>query len=364
MFFEQIYQLISTGTDLSINIRRMNDKLNVAVMPRNNSLKGERQQHMVPLVLSGTPDELDREFLQAVMTPVRKALGILTNLEAFEKAAEKTASQAKSAKPAVEKEPKEVREKREKMEKLLKKADDAAATNRFSEAQTWLKQARLLATPDKQKEIDTRMQEILRKANAGSLFDAQETGTGPSAPQPVQSQPLKPQAPMQSRPVNENPIQRTDDGQMPPQVPAGNAPVSPAPVPHPAVQAASPQPEYGWGAPYGQQPQAMPPQGFAPNGQPYPPYGQQPAYPPYPGAYPYMQAQPVAPAQTPPSHATGRTAQLQPRAQEPAVNYSFDKDDEEDRELLREDPYVEYPDFPEENRMKDEAQQELELVCC
>ena len=89
MFFEQIYQLISAGTDLSINIRRMNDKLNVAVMPRNNALKEEQQQHMVPLVLSGTPEELDREFLQAVMAPVKKALGILTNLEAFEKAAER-----------------------------------------------------------------------------------------------------------------------------------------------------------------------------------------------------------------------------------------------------------------------------------
>ena len=41
---------------------------------------------------------------------------------------------------------------------------------------------------------------------------------------------------------------------------------------------------------------------------------------------------------------------------------SFDKDDESDREFLREDPYAEYPDFPLECRMKDEAQ--IELVCC
>lgn len=194
MFFEQIYQLISTGTDLSINIRRMNDKLNVAVMPRNNALKEEQQQHMVPLVLSGTPEELDREFLQAVMAPVKKALGILTNLEAFEKAAEKTASQAKPGK-TVEKESKEAREKREKMEKLMKKADDAAAASRFSEAQTWLKQARLLATADKQKEIDAKMQEIQRKANAGSLFGAQEVGLEPPAQQPVPTP-----APAQQRP--------------------------------------------------------------------------------------------------------------------------------------------------------------------
>ena len=31
--------------------------------------------------------------------------------------------------------------------------------------------------------------------------------------------------------------------------------------------------------------------------------------------------------------------------------YNFDKDYEDDRELLREDPYAEYPDFPKECRM-------------
>lgn len=75
-----------------------------------------------------------------------------------------------------------------------------------------------------------------------------------------------------------------------------------------------------------------------------------------------MQAQPSAPVQTPPNRPASRNPDFQP--QEQAAPYSFDKEDEEDRELLRENPYAEYPDFPEENRMKDEAQQELELVCC
>ena len=39
-----------------------------------------------------------------------------------------------------------------------------------------------------------------------------------------------------------------------------------------------------------------------------------------------------------------------------------DMGDEDDRELLREDPYAEYLDFPEEYRMKDEAQ--IEMICC
>ena len=79
MFFQAINQMITAGTDLSINIRRVNDNLTVAVVPRRSGVKaGER---IVPLILNGTPEELDAGFLQAVGAPVQKAQGILTNLE-------------------------------------------------------------------------------------------------------------------------------------------------------------------------------------------------------------------------------------------------------------------------------------------
>ena len=46
MFFQTIYQMMTPGTDLSIHIRKVEDKLSVAVMPRRNSLKEEVQQKM------------------------------------------------------------------------------------------------------------------------------------------------------------------------------------------------------------------------------------------------------------------------------------------------------------------------------
>ena len=106
MFFQAINQMITAGTDLSINIRRVNSNLTVAVVPRRSGVKdGER---IVPLILNGTPEELDAGFLQAVGTPVQKAQGILTNLETFEKQAEQAVSQSKAARSAAEKESKEV----------------------------------------------------------------------------------------------------------------------------------------------------------------------------------------------------------------------------------------------------------------
>lgn len=184
--------MITAGTDLSINIRRVNSNLTVAVVPRRSGVKdGER---IVPLILNGTPEELDAGFLQAVGTPVQKAQGILTNLETFEKQAEQAVSQSKAARSAAEKESKEVREKREKMEKLLKKAEDAMTGKRYSEALTWLKQAKVLALPDKQKEIDEKWRKYRKgiggkpvrhgttanvQAAAGSTTDGIATGGSP-----------------------------------------------------------------------------------------------------------------------------------------------------------------------------------------
>lgn len=211
MFFQSIHQMIAAGTDLSINIKKVDNKLTVAVMPKRANLKDEAQQLMVPLILSGQPEELDAGFLQAIITPVQKAQGILTNLEVFEKQAEQAASKSKAAKVTEEKESKEVREKREKMEKLLKKAEEATTANRHSEAMMWLKQAKVLATPDKQKEIDVQMAAVQKKASEGSLF-TEETTQQPQMQQvqvPHPQQSYQPQQPANNTPRTTS-ARRTD----------------------------------------------------------------------------------------------------------------------------------------------------------
>ena len=317
MFFQAINQMITAGTDLSINIRRVNNNLTVAVVPRRSGVKdGER---IVPLILNGTPEELDTGFLQAVGTPLQKAQGILTNLETFEKQAEQAASQSKAARSAVEKESKEVREKREKMEKLLKKAEDAMTGKRYSEALIWLKQAKVLALPDKQAEIDDKMAEVQKKASEGSLFGMEQ----PPMPKP------QPAA---------APTSQYRSGEQIPMF----LPEQPAPVPQPVSQPQTPQP-----AVYPGQPQTQPVQYAQPAPQPQGIQFHQPVQMPQPQIDGKQWMQP-APSQYAP-------------VQE-AVMYNFDKDCEDDREMLREDPYAEYPDFPKECRMTDMAQ--MDMVYC
>ena len=110
MFFQSIYQMMSAGTDLNINIRRTDGKLSVAVIPRRTTLKDEAGQAIVPLILNGTPMELDGQFLQAVTSPLQRVQEVLVNLETFEKQAQQAASQGKAARSASSKETKETRE--------------------------------------------------------------------------------------------------------------------------------------------------------------------------------------------------------------------------------------------------------------
>ena len=71
-----------------------------------------------------------------------------------------------------------------------------------------------------------------------------------------------------------------------------------------------------------------------------------------------------ASSQYAPAQETARTYESpeQDRQTQEAVMYNFDKDCEDDREMLREDPYAEYPDFPKECRMTDMAQ--MDMVYC
>ena len=315
MFFQSIYQMMSAGTDLNINIRRTDGKLSVAVMPRRTTLKDEAGQAIVPLILNGTPMELDGQFLQAVTSPLQRVQEVLVNLETFEKQAQQAASQGKAARSANNKETKETREKQEKMEKLLKRAEEAYTAGRYSEATTCFRQAKVLANADRQKQIEARILEVQKESAQCSLFPEENTQTKPQQP-----------------PANGTANGNRPDGQMrmftsqPPQQPVQQAipQTVQQPVPRPQIVQPQPVPQY------------------------------------YPGTPQPVPLQPQATVIQTTRENTGREYQSPPQPATEAL--TFDKDDENDRELLREDPYAEYIDFPQECRMKDETQ--AELICC
>jgi len=180
--------MMTESVDLTIVIRKTNGQLTVSTLPKSNGLKDEAQNHIVPLTVTGTPQELDTGFLQAVTRPIQKACGLISNMAQFEAQADKAAASSKAAKEAKSKETKEEREKREKYEKLMKKAEELTAARNHREAVSVLTQAKAHANAAQLKEIEEKIKAADTEMNRGSLFDLMEQEAQPE-PSVQQQQP-------------------------------------------------------------------------------------------------------------------------------------------------------------------------------
>lgn len=346
MFFTAIHQMMTESVDLTIVIRKTNGQLTVSTLPKSNGLKDEAQNHIVPLTVTGTPQELDTGFLQAVTRPIQKTCGLISNMAQFEAQANKAASSSKGAKEAKTKESKEDREKREKYEKNLKKAEEHIAAKRHKEAVDALTEARKYAKPDDLKTIDERLDEQKKLVGQGDLFAMMEEPEQAQPQQPQVQQPVQQPATAQVQQPQAQPLpmpepvpqvqQQTVQQTGPQQQPTMPQQEMPAQAAHPAQQPYG-NPGQGYGGQYGypQQPQGWPQQAH-PNGG-YPQYahqnggmtppngGQHGTYPP--NGQPRYAQQPMPFEHDMAAHA--------PRMADP-----------DDAPPYRPEEYADYPDFP------------------
>ena len=125
---------MAQSVDITMVIRKSATGMTVSVLPKSNGLKDEARNHIIPLTLSGLPEELDAGFMNAIANPIRKVSGLLTNMAEFEKQADKAAANSKASKEQKAKETKEEKDKREKYEKHMKKAEELIAAKNHKEA--------------------------------------------------------------------------------------------------------------------------------------------------------------------------------------------------------------------------------------
>ena len=169
MFFTSISQMMTESVDLTLVIRKANGQLTVSTLPKANGLKDEAANHIIPLTLTGTPEEMDAGFLQAMAQPVRKAMGLISNMVEFEKQTDIAAANSKAAKDAKSKESKEEKEKREKYDRLIKKAEEMITSRKHRDAINALQQARIYATTENQKSIDEKIAEQKKAFDGAEL---------------------------------------------------------------------------------------------------------------------------------------------------------------------------------------------------
>ena len=196
MFFTQINQLMNQGIDITLVIRKKEGQLTVSTLPKSNGLKDEAQNHIVPLTVTGTPEELDTGYLPAICQPLQKATGLIINMSRFEEQAEKAAANSKAAKELKDKEAKEAKEKKDKFDKLMKKAEELEKEQKITEALNNLQQARGVATPQAIKSVDEKITAIKFNMRQGSLFETEPVPTPQQQVPPVQVTQVQPSAPI------------------------------------------------------------------------------------------------------------------------------------------------------------------------
>lgn len=160
-FFKEISGLVTAGVELNVTIKRSGELLIVSVLPKVTDLKDEAAKKMVPLVMSGTPDELDKGFACSISAPLKSATGVLGNMRAFEAAlieAEKSSKKAEADK--------------KKYDQLVKKAEELEKNGKVQNAIACLKQALAFAVDKAQ--FQKRIDKLQAKAGAGSLFGEEE----------------------------------------------------------------------------------------------------------------------------------------------------------------------------------------------
>jgi PRTRC genetic system protein E len=82
-FFQQLAQAGTQNVDLTMRIMQKDGKLTINIMP------GAKSVTIKPILVTGTPQELDAEFFKTIAPGVSEITGIITNIEDVKKDAEK-----------------------------------------------------------------------------------------------------------------------------------------------------------------------------------------------------------------------------------------------------------------------------------
>lgn len=107
-------------TNLEIKIVKKNGKFTLSLLPKSEA-KDVAIKNIIPLAITGTPAELDENFFEVVSKPLEKSLGIISNIEDYEKASEK----AEAEKKEIADKKKQEDEEKKKFSETIKKLEDA-----------------------------------------------------------------------------------------------------------------------------------------------------------------------------------------------------------------------------------------------
>lgn len=161
--FQNLFNMLHDGQLLTINLLRSGDKFIVGVLPQSPNVKDTAKSNIIPLNLKGTPEELDKEFLTVISEPLQRVSGILSNMEKFEKKADKAASESKALK--------------EKTEKINKAIKEAEALEKDKPREALLAYRSILKDDNFNARVKDKIKALENKLSGASIFGEEELQT-------------------------------------------------------------------------------------------------------------------------------------------------------------------------------------------
>ena len=170
MFFNDLSEMMATGTVVHLTVHSQNGKLTVSVFPKAHGLKDEAQNHLQPIVLTGTAEELDAGFSNAVREPVLKSTGLLSGMKRFEESLALVEAEKKESQEQKKHADKRTQERKAKFDKLIARAETQENEHKNDDALQSLREARTMADGDDLAKTDARIDRVKAKCLQTSLF--------------------------------------------------------------------------------------------------------------------------------------------------------------------------------------------------
>lgn len=187
-FFKTIADFLQDGQQVTMAIRKSGDNIAVSILPDNRGVKDKAVENITPLVMSGTPEEFEEGFKDA-LKPLAAAQGLVSNIKEFEENTEKARKESEMAKKLKDEAAKQKKEFNDLIALARKNNDE----HKFKDARSVLAKASALPSAEKAI-IDKVSKEIDAKSGVGNMFGGEEDlsdgknltpGAKPAAPAPA-----------------------------------------------------------------------------------------------------------------------------------------------------------------------------------
>ena len=163
-FFKEVADVLQDGQQIRLPIRKTGAELAVSILSDTTGVKDKAVTMIVPIVVSGTPEDFEDGFANALNSTM-KAHGLVTNIKEFEESVEA----ARKASEMAKKEKDEKEKLRKEFNDYISLARQNLAENKFLDAKKCLEKASVIKYADKST-IEKVKQEIVQNSGEGNMF--------------------------------------------------------------------------------------------------------------------------------------------------------------------------------------------------